>query len=31
VVQQHFRCLLRHVFEVLLGEGIRFPDPPPEG
>jgi hypothetical protein len=30
VVQQHFRCLLRHVFEVLLGEGIRFPDAPPE-
>jgi hypothetical protein len=24
VVQQHYRTLLRHVFEVLEGEGVRF-------
>ncbi len=30
VVQQHYRTLLQHVFEVLLAEGIHFPEAGPE-
>jgi hypothetical protein len=30
VVQQHYRTLLRHVFEVLEAEGVRFDLPPAE-
>lgn len=30
VVQQHYRTLLQHVFEVLLAEGINFPESSPE-
>jgi hypothetical protein len=30
VVQQHYRTVLQHVFEVLLAEGISFPESAPE-
>lgn len=30
VVQQHYRTLLQHVFEVLLAEGVNFPEASPE-
>jgi hypothetical protein len=29
VVQQHYRTVLRHVFEVLTAEGVKFEEPAP--